>query len=103
MRDGEDTKGKKVAKPDEKGWVGGKVLTGEEEWIYWQKLLSAKNMKGKGKGKKGLKDEKLATSGSAPDTKRTRKDSKGSILQVSKRIKFNEWTESVLQKLAEPN
>lgn len=90
MRDGEDTKGKMAAKSDEKGWVDGKVLTGEEEWIYWQKLLLAKNMKGKGKGKKGLTDEKLATPRFTPDTKRTRTDSQASITQASKRIKFNE-------------
>lgn len=87
MRDGEDTKGKKVAKSDGKGWVDGKVLTGEEERIYWQKLLLAKNMKGKGKGKKGSTHEKLTTQDFIPDTKRTRK---ASITQVSKRIKFNE-------------
>lgn len=88
MRNGEDTKGKKVTKSDGKGWVDGKVLTGEEEWIYWQKLLLAKNMKGKGKGKKGSMDEKLATPDFIPDTKRTRKAS--ITTQVSKRIKFNE-------------
>lgn len=87
MRDGEDTKGKKTAKSDEKGWVEGKVLAGEEERIYWQKLLLAKNIKGRGKGVKGLKDEKFATSNFSPDTKRTREES---IPQVGKRIKFNE-------------
>lgn len=87
MRDGEDTKGKKTVKSDEKGWVEGKVLVGEEEQIYWQKLLLAKNIKGRGKGVKGLKGEKFVTSNFSPDTKRTRKES---IPQANKRIKFSE-------------
>lgn len=86
MRDGEDTKGKKS---NGNGWVEGKILADKEEWIYWQKLLLAKN-KGRGKGGKGLKHERLLTPNFAPDTKRTQEKSETSISQVSKRIKFSE-------------
>lgn len=91
MRDGEDAKGTKAVKSDKEGcWVEGKVLSGEEERIYWQKLLSARNIKGKGKGKKILRDENLVTSDFILGTKRTRKCSEASIPQVSKRTKFSE-------------
>ncbi|KAH8153540.1 uncharacterized protein LAJ45_02353 [Morchella importuna] len=50
MRNGEDTKGKKGERAlREENWVLGKILSGEEERIYWEKVLWIKGKKGKGK------------------------------------------------------
>lgn len=90
MVDGEDTKGKRADETSEQDWVKGKILAGEEEKIYWEKLLAVKNTKGKGKGKRGRKDEQLATSNFPQGLKRSRKDSESSSSHVGKRIKFDE-------------
>lgn len=90
MRDGADTKGKKAVKADEQYWVKGKVLAGEEERIYWEKLLLAKNIKGKGRGKKIWENEQVVTHNFSLGIKRPRKGSEASDSRVGKRIKFNE-------------
>lgn len=89
MRDGEDTKGEKVTKACGQDWVKGKVLTGEEEKIYWERLLSAKETKDKRKGIGGRKEGHLVTSDLRRGIKRARQDSEASNPWVGKHIKFD--------------
>ncbi|KAH0613963.1 uncharacterized protein H6S33_005849 [Morchella sextelata] len=89
MRSGEDTKGKKGEKAlREENWVSGKILSGEEERIYWGKVLWIKGKKGKGKPER--LEGKLAPQEFRTGNKRARMDSEASGPEAPKRLKFDQ-------------
>jgi hypothetical protein len=89
MRSGEDTKGKKGEKAlREENWVSGKILSGEEERIYWEKVLWIKGKKGKGKPER--LEGKLAPQEFRTGNKRARMDSEASGPEAPKRLKFDQ-------------
>ncbi|KAI5851249.1 hypothetical protein DFP73DRAFT_536505 [Morchella snyderi] len=89
MRNGEDTKGKKWGKAlSEENWVSGKILSGEEERIYWEKVLWIKGKKGRGKPER--LEGKSAPQEFRAGSRRARMDSEASGPGAPKRLRFDQ-------------